>query len=157
MTASRAPRLDRFHAVLLLLAASLTCAYWTAFFLTDWTHPDFAHLPQGVARADLPAGYMVFESAFPLPDAFVAVTLAVAGVYLWGGDPKAVLFGLVGAGGLMFLALIDIWFNVGNGFYRPDVLSRDIGLQIEVAINGGCFGLAVWTVLRLWNHPLRRG
>ena len=151
------PRLDRLHAVLLLVAAGLTCAYWTAFFLTDWTMPDFAHLPVGVRRADLQAVYLGFEGAFPLPDAFVAVSLAIAGVYLLGRDPKAVLFGIMGAGAMMFLALIDIWFNVQNSFYRPDALSGDVGLQIEVAINVTCVSLAGWTVLRLWNHPLRRG
>jgi len=153
----REPRLDRLHAILLIVAAGLTCAYWTAFFLTDWTVPDFAHLPPGVARADLQAVYLAFEGAFPLPDAFVAVSLAVAGVYILGRDPKAILFGLMGAGGMIFLALIDIWFNVGNGFYRLDALARDLGLQIEVAINVSCLSLSIWTIRRLWNHPLRRG
>ena len=42
--------------------------------------------------------------AFPLADSFVAVTSALAIFYLAAKDSKAILFGLIGSGGLMAIA-----------------------------------------------------
>jgi hypothetical protein len=148
---------DRIHAALMLLgAAAPTCLYWVLFFLTDLTRPDFARLPANVVTPDLQAVYLGFESAFPIPDAFTAIMFGVAALYLWAGNPKAVVFGLIASGAMTFLALIDISFNLLHGFYSPVALSSDTGLQMEVAINIGCLGMSMWTAVRLWNHPLRR-
>jgi hypothetical protein len=145
-------RLDRVHAIVLVLGAALIASYWAAYFLTDWTKPDFVHDP---AMARQAAVYLGFEGAFPLPDGFVAVCLLLAGLNLLAGRPAAVAFGLVGAGGLMFLALIDIFFNITQGLYAPALLARDFGMQMEVAINLACLFGAIWTAKRLWGHPLR--
>jgi len=158
VTPQRHPGLgDRVHAgVLLFGIAGVICAYWIAFFLTDLTKPDFAHAAAGPALAPLVAVYMGFESAFPLADGFVAITAAIAALYLWAGDPKAVLFGLVSGGGLLFLALIDIYFNVLHGLYMPAMLAADSGMQIEAVINVGCVGVAVWSIWRLWRRTGRK-
>ena len=149
--------LDRLHAALMLFGAAVpTCLYWILFFGTDLTRPDFAHMPASVLTPDLQAVYLGFESAFPLPDAFTAIMFGVAALYLWAGNAKAVLFGLIASGAMGFLALIDINFNLLHGFYSSAVLSSDTGLQVEVAINIGCLGMSMWTAVRLWNHPLRR-
>ena len=63
----------------------------------------------------------------------------------------AALFGLVGAGALLFLALIDIEFNVLHGFYAPERLAGDVGLSLELAINIGCLSFGVFTLLRMWS------
>jgi hypothetical protein len=152
MQGSPSPRLDRVHALVLLVSAALIAAYWTAYFLTDWTKPDFVHDP---AMAREAAVYLGFEGAFPLPDGFVAVCLLLAGLNLSGGRPAAILFGLVGAGGLMFLALIDIFFNITQRLYAPALLAHDLGMQMEVVINLACLFGAIWTIKRLWGHPLR--
>jgi hypothetical protein len=155
---TRAPAMDRFHALFLMIAGSgLVSAYWICFFLTDWTRPDFTHNLTDPKLVQLTAVYIGFESAFPLPDGFVAITSAISGLYLFARDPKAVLFGLVSGGGLMFLALIDIFFNVLHGFYAPAMLAADMGMQIEVAINVACVSGALWSIWRFWGHPLRRG
>ncbi|MEW6596423.1 MAG: hypothetical protein AB1429_02890 [Pseudomonadota bacterium] len=145
-------RLDRVHALVLVLGAALIAAYWAAYFLTDWTKPDFVHDP---AMARQTAVYLGFEGAFPLPDAFVAVCLLLAGLNLSAGRSAAVAFGLVGAGGLMFLALIDIFFNITQGLYAPALLAHDLGMQMEVVINLACLLGAIWTIKRMWGHPLR--
>lgn len=156
MKSSRSPFIDRVHAAALLIGAVLICAYWTAFYLSDLTKPDFVHATDP-AMVKLTLVYMGFESAFPLPDGFVAVTSALAAIYLIGRDAKAVLFGLLSGGGMVFLALIDIWFNVLHGLYAPAYLARDVGMRMEVAINVACLAGAGWSVWRLWGHPLRVG
>ena len=142
---------DRAHAIALFATGALTCLYWVLFFLTDLTRPDFASWPASSKTAALPAVYDGFESAFPAADAFTGLCLAVAGLYLWAGDRLAALFGLVGAGALLFLALIDIQFNILHGFYAPERLAGDVGLGVELIINIGCLTFGVFTLLRMWS------
>jgi hypothetical protein len=146
---------DRIHAAVMIGGSVLICAYWIAFFLTDWTKPDFVLKSANDAPEHLRSVYMGFESAFPAADGFVALCFALAAFHLVRQEAKAVLFGLIGSGGLMFLALMDITFNVLHGFYAR--LGGDFGMQIEAAINVACVAGAVWTILRLWHHELRRG
>ena len=146
---------DRVHGAAMLIGVLLMCAYWIAFYLSDVTKPNVAIIDPTDPAAFMRV-YMGFESAFPLADGFIAVTSALAIFYLAAKDPKAVLFGLVGSGALMFLALIDIYFNVLNGLYRPSRLWADAGLQMEMVINVICVSLAVVSVIRFWGHPLRR-
>jgi hypothetical protein len=155
MTGSRTTRGDRIHGAVMLIGVLLMCAYWVAFYLSDVTKPDMAVIDPADPAAFMRV-YMAFESAFPLADGFVAVTSALAIFYLAAKDAKAVLFGLIGSGALMFLALIDIYFNVLNGLYRPSRLWADPGLQMEMAINIICATLSVVSVVRFWGHPLRR-
>jgi hypothetical protein len=138
----------------MLVAAALICTYWAAFFLSDLTKPVFVLHPTGAGGAQLAAVYLGFEGAFPLPDGFVAITLALTGFYLIAGDRSAVLFGLVGGGAMLFLGLIDIWFNVGHGFYSSRYLASDVGMQMEAAINIGCVVGPTWSIWRLWRQRL---
>jgi len=139
------PWADRVHAaVLLVVAPGLIAAYWIAFFFTDWTRPDYARY--GLA----PGVYLGFESAFPLPDGFVAVTSALAGYYLIRRDLKAVLFGLLSAGGFMFLALIDTYFNILHHLYTAAMFREDPGMLVEAVINVACAAGAGWSARRLW-------
>jgi hypothetical protein len=155
MAEGRALKGDRLHGAVMLLGVLLMCAYWVAFYLSDITKPNVAIIDPADPAAFMRI-YMGFESAFPLADGFVAVTSALAIFYLAAKDAKAVLFGLIGSGGLMFLALIDIYFNVLNGLYRPSRLRADFGLQMETLINIVCVALSVASVIRFWGHPLRR-
>ena len=153
------PRLsaaDRVHAIVLAMGSMLICAYWVAFFRTDLTLPKFVHNMTNPSVTHLATVYLGFESAFPLADLLVAVTSALAALYLVGRDAKAVLFGLVASGALGFLAFIDISFNLLHGFYAPHNLLKDGGLQLEALINIAGVTGAVWSLWRLWSHPLRR-
>ena len=147
---------DRAHAIVLAVGSMLVCAYWVAFFRTDLTLPKFVHNMTNPSVAHLATVYLGFESAFPLADLLVAVTSALAALYLVGRDAKAVLFGLVASGALGFLAFIDISFNLLHGFYAPHNLLKDVGLQLEALINIACVTGAIWSIWRLWSHPLRR-
>ncbi len=147
---------DRIHAVILASGSALICAYWVAFFRSDLTLPSFMHRIADPGGSHLATVYLGFELAFPLADLLVAVTSALAALYLVAWDAKAVLFGLVASGALWFLAFIDVSFNLLHGFYAPHNLLRDGGLQMEAVINVACVTGAVWSIWRLWGHPLRR-
>lgn len=148
--------MDRLHAALLGGGAVLICAYWIAFFHSDLTLPKFVHNMTDPQFARLATVYLGFESAFPLADLLVAVTSALAAFYLVGRDARAVLFGLVASGALAFLAFIDISFNLLHGLYAPARLFADGGLVLEAVINLTCVTGAIWSIWRLWSHPLRR-
>jgi len=150
-------RTDKIHAAILATGGGgLVCAYWIAFFHSDITLPKFVHDMTNPALVRLTTVYLGFESAFPLADLLIAVTASLAAFYLVGRDAKAVLFGLIASGALGFLGFIDISFNLLHGLYAPRLLLKDGGLLMEAMINVTCVSGAIWSIWRLWGHPLRR-
>jgi hypothetical protein len=150
-------RTDKIHAAILAAGGGgLVCAYWIAFFHSDLTLPKFVHDMTNPALVRLTTVYLGFESAFPLADLLIAVTASLAAFYLVGRDAKAVLFGLIASGALGFLGFIDISFNLLHGLYAPALLLKDGGLLMEAMINVTCVSGAIWSIWRLWGHPLRR-
>jgi len=150
-------RTDKIHAAILAAGGGgLVCAYWIAFFHSDLTLPKFVHDMTNPALVRLTTVYLGFESAFPLADLLIAVTASLAAFYLVGRDAKAVLFGLIASGALGFLGFIDISFNLLHGLYAPALLLKDGGLLMEAMINITCVSGAIWSIWRLWGHPLRR-
>jgi len=149
MTQRVAARNDRIHAALLVLLAVLIGLYWLAYFMTDVTLPEFTHDP---AQATLTAVYLGYQDAFPAADGFVALTALIAARQLHRGRATALLMGLVSAGGLAFLALMDILFDLEHGFYAPPMLTSDPGMMLEAAINVGCVGFAFYSARRFWSR-----
>ena len=145
---------DRFLAFFMLVCGTgLIGLYWALFFTTDLTLPDFVK----AARASCAAvSYLSFERSFPAADGFVALSLGASGVLLLRRRSLAILFGLAGGGGLMFLALIDTLYNLENGLYGLGLRTGDLGLAAEALINLACFGGAVFILRTLWAHPLRK-
>jgi hypothetical protein len=130
---------DTFLAVLLLVTAVGTVAYWVDFY---W------HGSVNVVEAEW---YVRFERAFPAADGFMSVCAVVAAVGLLSGKGFGIGFGLVTAGALLFLGLMDVTFNVGNGLYA--YLPDSWAMRGELVINLWClaFGsfLAAELVTRL--------
>ncbi len=148
------PRDKLFAWGMLISGAGFIALYWALFFFTDLTLPNF--VKRGAAAAfDLPSQvYLGFERAFPVADGFVAACLFLSGVFLLQRRRVAVVYGLLGAGGLIFLALMDVSFNVEHGLYSPDILRQDPGMILEVGINGLCLFGGAFSATYLWHHPL---
>src|SRR5690242_7405644 len=98
-------RTDRTLAVLLILGALITLAYWLNYFLA------------GDVRVVEERWYTAFEDAFPVADGWMALCMLLAGVGLWRGTRTGALFGLMAGSALVYLAAMDITFNVNNGLY----------------------------------------
>jgi hypothetical protein len=118
---------DALLGVLLLVTGVVTVAYWADFFLRGTVH---------VVEEDW---YLRFERAFPVADGFMALSSLVAGAGLLGGDDYGVAFGLVAAGALLFLGLMDVTFNVQNGLFR--LLPGSSPMWAELVINVWSLGL----------------
>jgi hypothetical protein len=121
--------MDTTYAVLLLVTAVGTTAYWVDFF---------ARGSVNVVEEDW---YVKFERSFPAADGFMSVCAAVAGVGLLTDRGWGVAFALVAAGTLVFLALMDITFNVENRLYR--FLDTSWPMRAELVINVWTLGLGV--------------
>ena len=130
--------MDIALAVLLLVTAVVTVAYWVDFF---W------HGSVNVVEKDW---YIRFERAFPVADGFMSASAAVAAIGLLAGAAYGVAWGLVTAGALLFLGLMDVTFNVGNGLSGH--LGRSWPMRAELAINVWCIGFGAALLVVLVNR-----
>jgi hypothetical protein len=112
---------DAVLGVLLLVTGVVTVGYWVDFFA------------RGSVQVVEEEWYLRFERAFPVADGFMALASLVAGVGLLRGAGYGDAFGLVAAGALLFLGLMDVTFNVQNGLFR--LLPGSVPMWAELVIN----------------------
>jgi hypothetical protein len=132
-------RADRVHALLMLLAALGTAAYWVAWF------------GAGPVRTAEDAVYLGFEGAFPLADGVMAAGFVISAVLLLRGRAAAVPFGIAAGGAMVFLGCMDVLFNLQHGTYATMTPET----AIEVAINVVCLTFGPATIWRLWRERER--
>ena len=114
--------MDTVLGVLLVVTAVVTVAYWLDFFL------------RGTVQAVEEEWYLRFERAFPAADGWMAACSLVAAVGLFTGAGYATVFGLLAAGALVFLGLMDLTFNLQNGLFR--LLPQSGQMWVEAVIIG---------------------
>ncbi|HEX5521986.1 MAG TPA: hypothetical protein VFX53_00935 [Pedococcus sp.] len=118
---------DAVLGVLLVVTALVTVAYWLDFFL------------RGTVQAVEEEWYLRFERAFPVADGWMAVCSLVSAVGLFTGSSYGTVFGLLAAGALVFLGLMDLTFNLQNGMFR--LLPGSGQMWVEVVIVVWCLAL----------------
>jgi hypothetical protein len=121
-----------FISWLMILTGAGIILFWIAFFSVN------------MVPENAPACYLAFEHAFPPPDALLALGLLAAGVLTLRGRPAGLTLSRVCAGGLLFLGMIDISFNLQNGIYG---LGTDELISMA-AINLWCVGLGAALAMR---------
>lgn len=119
--------MDAVLGVLLVVTALVTVAYWLDFFL------------RGTVQAVEEEWYLRFERAFPVADGWMAVCSLVSAVGLFTGSSYGTVFGLLAAGALVFLGLMDLTFNLQNGMFR--LLPGSGQMWVEVVIVVWCLAL----------------
>lgn len=117
-------------------------AYWFFWFVVP-----------GVVQSRTPADadYLVYETyelAFPLPDAFVAISALVGVVGLSRMKDWGFLAMLLAAGGAFFLGLEDLLFDLENQMFVPFNSAAGIELAIVLLI----LSLGPIMTLLLWKH-----
>jgi hypothetical protein len=128
-------------AALLILGAVVTVAYWANYFVS------------GDVRVLSDAWYTAFEDAFPVADAWMALCMLVAGIGLWRGSWTGALWGLMAGSALLYLASMDITFNVEHGLYA--LVPRSRPMLTEAWINASALGLGVATLVMSWRAAAR--
>lgn len=132
---------DFWHAVLMRVAALFTIGYWTEYFTSG-----------RVRTSDDPA-YVEFENAFPLADGYMAVCLLASARLLRKERPGAVPTGIAAGSAMVYLAGMDILYNLQHGKYQK--MTSEMGL--EALINGFSLVFGPWTMMRLWRARKRLG
>ncbi|HEY1707731.1 MAG TPA: hypothetical protein VGG10_05665 [Rhizomicrobium sp.] len=133
---------DRVLGALLILGALITAAYWVNYYLagdvrtldTDW--------------------YIAFEGAFPVADAWMGTCMLLAGIGLWRGTRSGALFGLMAGSALMYLAAMDITFDVEHGLYG--LLPHSGPMVTEALINATSLALGIVTLAMCWPRAASR-
>jgi hypothetical protein len=122
---------------LLVVGALVTLAYWVNYFLFG----DVRVLPD--------YWYSAFEDSFPVADGWMAVAMIFAGVGLWRGTRAGALWGLIAGSALIYLAAMDITFNVEHGLYA--LLPGSGPMVTEACINASSFILGIATLVASWR------
>ncbi|MBI3770646.1 MAG: hypothetical protein HY271_19425 [Deltaproteobacteria bacterium] len=130
------PRGRRALGTVLVIGGVGTILYWTAFFSS------------GMVQATREPCYLVFERAFPAADAWTAVAAILAGVGLWRRRPSAVLFGIAGGSGFVFLGLMDVLYNLEHGMYTL----RTAEMANEIVINAFCLTVGPTAIAYAWRQ-----
>lgn len=132
------PTRPRVLPALLVLTAIVTVAYWVNYFTG------------GDVRVVDARWYTAFESSFPVADAWLALTAFVAGVGLWRGALWGAKAGLLAGSALLYLAAMDITFDVENGLYAR--LADSQPMQFELLINVWSLTLGAVTIAISWKR-----
>ncbi len=128
-------------AGLLVLGAVVTVAYWVNYFIA------------GDVRVLSDTWYTYFEDALPAADGWIALAMFVAGVGLWRGSRAGALWGLMAGSALLYLAAMDITFNIEHGLYA--LLPKSGPMLTEAWINASSLGLGIATLWMSWHAATR--
>lgn len=131
---------QRILAALLVLGAGVTLAYWLNYFIVG----DVRVLPD--------YWYDAFENSFPVADSWMALCMLVAGVGLWRKRRYGALFGLMAGSAMIYLAAMDITFNVEHGLYA--LLPDSAPMLTETWINISSLGLGATTLILCWRRAV---
>jgi hypothetical protein len=80
----------------------------------------------------------------------MALCMFGAGIGLWSGKPWGAKLGLLAGSALIYLAAMDITFDVENGMYAMAATSD--AMTFEVFINVTTLILGIWTIAASWKR-----
>jgi hypothetical protein len=129
---------DRILGIALIVGAAVTAFYWWSYF----TGGDVMVLHD--------RWYTAFESSFPVADGWMALCMAAAGAGLMWGRGFGPRFGLMAGAAILYLAAMDITFDVENGMYA--MAGANDAMKFEVFINVTCVLLGLWTLAVSWRR-----
>lgn len=116
--------------------------YWIMWF----TVPQF--IQSRMPDAPDYATYIAFEQAFPLEDGYVAVAALIGVIGLWQMKTWGFLSMLLGSGGVLFLGLMDLLYDLEHQMFIPFNAGSIIELLIVIFFL--LLGSIVTTLL--WKH-----
>ena len=116
-------------STLLILTAIGVVYYWSEFYLRGSVH---------TVKEDW---YIKFERAFPPADIWMAACALAGAIGLLLGQTYGVVFSLLAASSLVFLALMDITFNIQNRLYHMVATLNQ--MRFELFINLWTLGLGI--------------
>jgi len=122
-------------SALLIVTAVGTTYYWADFYFRGGVH---------VIKEDW---YLRFERSFTPADLWMSACALIGAVGLLTGQPYGLVFALLAAGSLLFLALMDITFNIQNNLYH--LIPTSSQMKFELLINLWTLGLGAALIFYL--------
>jgi hypothetical protein len=122
-------------SVLLIVTVIVVVYYWVDFY------------SRGGVQVIKEDWYIRFERAFPPADLWRSACGLVGAIGLLTQQTYGLLFGLLAASSLIFLALMDITFNIQNGLYR--LVATSSQMKSEVLGNLWFLGLGIALIVYL--------
>ncbi len=122
-------------STLLILTAIGVVYYWSDFYLRGSVH---------TVKEDW---YIKFERAFPPADIWMAACALVGAIGLLLGQTYGIVFSLLAASSLIFLAFMDITFNIQNRLYH--LVATLNQMRFELFINLWTLGLGIALIIYL--------
>ena len=121
--------IDLVLSVLLIITGVGLAYYWLDFYLKKGVQ---------VIQEDW---YLKFQKACSVADMWIAVCAILGAIGLLTEQSYGLLFSILAGSSLIFLALLDIGFNIQNKLYR--LVGKSGEMAFEVGLNVCCllFGL----------------
>ena len=114
--------------------------YWIDFFLRKGVQ---------VIREEW---YIKFQKAFPVADMWAAICALLSVIGLITEQNYGLLFSLLAASSLIFLALMDITFNVENKLYNLVGTSNE--MKLELAGNIWFLSIGIILIIYAWTKMI---
>jgi hypothetical protein len=131
------PLMTIILALLLIISALGTIYYWADFYL------------RGEVQVIEDEWYIKFEKAFLVADLWgVSACSLIGAVGLLTEQPYGPFFSLLAAGSMIFLALMDITFNIENNLYP--LIATSSQMVFELVINLWFLVLGISLIVYLW-------
>jgi hypothetical protein len=127
---------------LLLFATVATALFWIAWFF----------LPGSVQASNWEC-YIVFEQAFPLADAWMAIAALIGAIGLWRRKDWGFLFSLLAGSAAIFLGLMDLLYDLEHGTFAQLTAESLIELAIVVLV----LALGPVVITYLWSNRRQLG
>jgi hypothetical protein len=107
-----------------------------------------SNFSDGSVHATTDSCYHNFQRNFPAADAMIALMCMLCAQGLRRSKPWSIFTAMVTTGGLLFLALIDISYNIWNDMY----LQSSAAIGAEIIINAVCLATLACLWLYLYKH-----
>ena len=127
-------------SVLLVMTSIFLVYYWIDFFLRKGVQ---------VIREEW---YIKFQKAFPVADMWAAICALLSVIGLITEQNYGLLFSLLTASSLIFLALMDITFNVENKLYNLVGTSNE--MKLELAGNIWFLSIGIILIIYAWTKMI---
>ena len=127
-------------SILLIVTAIVLIYYWVDFYTRGGVQ---------VLKEDW---YIRFQKAFPAADFWTAACAITGSIGLLTEQPYGLLFTLLAASSLIFLALMDITFNIQNNLYRLVTTSSE--MRFELLGNVWFLGLGIALIVCLSSRVM---
>ena len=124
-------------SVLLIVTAIFVIYYWVDFYIRGGVQ---------VIKEDW---YIRFQRAFPPADLWMVACALIGAIGLLTEQTYGAPFALLAASSLIFLALMDITFNIQNNLYRLVATSS----QMKAELVGNLWFLVLGAVLIVYLWP----